>query len=241
MEVRIAMTACKDGTMQAVFAADHDRPLKLHLGCGERYLDGYVNVDFPPSAHSVQQSSPADAFMDIRELRLPSHSVAEVRSHHLYEHFARPVACGLLSCWVSWLVEGGRIRIETPDFTRSALRAISPFSSEREKCVALRHIFGSNEAQWAVHLDGWGPKRLTRLMRLYGLTVVECKRTSWKGTYNVDVVAELRDTPPNRNQLRERVHDYLRQFTVDGSIGEQRLLREWIRQYDAQVELGWAG
>jgi hypothetical protein len=41
--------------------------LKLHLGCGERYLEGYVNIDYPASEHTVMSVKP-DRFADIHTL-----------------------------------------------------------------------------------------------------------------------------------------------------------------------------
>ncbi len=37
-------------------------PLRLHLGCGENHFDDYINIDFPPSEHSVQTKVAADFF-----------------------------------------------------------------------------------------------------------------------------------------------------------------------------------
>ena len=84
-----------------------ERPIRLHLGCGEKYLEGYVNIDYPPDEHSVQVSSPADVYADITELSYEPGSVAEVRLHHVFEHFDRVTALSLLIDWYAWLEEGG--------------------------------------------------------------------------------------------------------------------------------------
>jgi len=81
--------------------------IKLHLGCGETYLPGYINIDFPPSQHTVQKQPKADLYADIRQLSYPSESVEEIRLHHVFEHFDRPTALRLLIDWYEWLKEGG--------------------------------------------------------------------------------------------------------------------------------------
>ena len=93
--------------------------LKLHLGCGERYLSGYVNIDLPTTEHSVQTRTKVDVEADITTLRYESGSIAEIRLHHVLEHFARPTALRLLMQWYDWLVEGGVLVLETPDFERT--------------------------------------------------------------------------------------------------------------------------
>ena len=43
---------------------EQNQTIRLHLGCGENHLDGYVNIDFPQSSHSVQENSGADYFVN---------------------------------------------------------------------------------------------------------------------------------------------------------------------------------
>src|SRR6185369_2221030 len=114
--------------------------MKLHLGCGQRYLDGYINIDFPSSSHSIQETSVADLHADILSLHYPEKSVEEIRSHHVFEHFPRPIACALLAGWYLWLKEGGLLRIEVPDFRRTAQRLLNPFLSFKKRAVAERHL-----------------------------------------------------------------------------------------------------
>ncbi|MDH4185908.1 MAG: glycosyltransferase, partial [Nitrospira sp.] len=128
--------------------------LKLHLGCGEMYLPGYVNIDFHPAQHSIQQISKADMYADITQLRYSDATVDEIRLHHVFEHFERPVALRLLIEWYAWLKEDGTLIIETPDFHRCVQEYLNSVVFS-DRMTILRHLFGSHEAKWAVHCDGW--------------------------------------------------------------------------------------
>jgi hypothetical protein len=145
------------------------KELKLHLGCGERYLQGYLNIDYPGSEHTVQKKSLADQHGDLRELRFITGSIGEVRLHHVFEHFTRPTALGLLAAWSNWLWHNGCFVIEVTDFTASALHAINPFVSARSRRVAIRHLFGSHEAPWAIHCEGWTKETLRDALLAFSL------------------------------------------------------------------------
>ena len=142
--------------------------MKLHLGCGQRYFEGYVNIDYPLSEHSVQQTSVADELANLFELKYKPSSIEEVRLHHVFEHFTRAQACALLASWNSWLSDNGVVHIEVPDFERTARAVLRLLSSNKAQSVGLRHIFGSQEAHWAVHYEGYTGKRLKRFLEIYG-------------------------------------------------------------------------
>jgi len=89
--------------------------MKLHLGCGGKYLEGYVNIDFPSNEKTIAKVK-ADLYQDIRELEYKDGSIEEIRSHHLFEHFSRVEALKLLLKWQRWLKIEGKLIIETPDF-----------------------------------------------------------------------------------------------------------------------------
>ena len=56
--------------------------MKLHLGCGNLYLDDYINVDI--------YSEIADLKVDITDLSvINNNKVSEIYMSHVLEHFKR--------------------------------------------------------------------------------------------------------------------------------------------------------
>jgi predicted SAM-dependent methyltransferase len=163
--------------------------MKLHLGCGRYYLPGYTNIDYPREDHSLQSDIKADIYCDITKLKFPTESVDEVRLHHVFEHFPRPIALALLCRWRDWLVPGGTLRLETPDLKASAWMLAWPFTRYEDKQQVIRHLFGSHEAHWAVHYDGWYAERFVKTLRRLGFAVGKIQASKWQCLRNIEVTA----------------------------------------------------
>lgn len=209
--------------------------MKLHLGCGQIYLKGYVNIDLPLVKRSSQKNSVADLQQDILKLKYSADSIEEIRLHHVFEHFTRPVACALVSAWYLWLKSGGILRIEVPDFYRTAKVIFNPFIKDNKKARATRHLYGSHEAPWAIHCEGYTPKSLSLFLENYGFKVLKIKKNSWKGTYNFEIFATKFSKNINIKQFEKITCNYLKKFLVDEST-EQRLLNLWIGLYKKQIK-----
>lgn len=162
---------------------------KLHLGCGRKYLEGYVNIDFPDSEHSVQKDLTADVYADIHGLVYPQDSINEIRLHHVFEHFSRPVALALLCRWRNWLRPGGGLRIETPDAMACFKQMLLPFTDFSTKQQVMRHIFGSHEAGWAFHADGWYEDKFKITLSKFGYSNIHVVKTKWEMLRNIEVSA----------------------------------------------------
>ena len=213
--------------------------MKLHLGCGQYRFDGYLNVDFPASEHTVQTERVADLYADITALRYPLASVEEVRLHHVFEHFPRPQAMALVAAWASWLEPGGLLWIEVPDFERAARRALSWWKGRRERRTALRHLHGSHEASWAVHWEGWTTSSLRQLLAGTGFGAVEVKRTSWGPLDNLTVKARRTAAAADRGACESAVARLLEDYLVDGSATERRLHGVWMKAWREQADRSW--
>jgi predicted SAM-dependent methyltransferase len=213
--------------------------MKLHLGCGQRYFNGYINIDYPLTEHSAQQTSVADEFANLFELCYTEGSVDEVRLHHVFEHFSRAQACALLVSWNSWLKVGGILHIEVPDFKRTAQAAISSFSSSCKKFVALRHIFGSQEAHWAVHYQGYSKFLLVNILETFGFKIKKVSYNNWKGTYNIEIIA-VKALEITESEGYKATTKYLSQYMVSNVESEQTLLKTWLGEYEKQLEKTFA-
>ncbi len=181
-----------------------EKPLRLHLGCGQNHFDGYINIDYPPSEHIVQVSHVADVFGDITKLNFPQQSVDEIRLHHVLEHFNRVVALAMLIKWHKWLKIGGRIHIETPDLIGSAKTLVSN-ASWKTKMGVVRHLAGDQVANWGYHVDHWFAERFEHTLRTLGFESVQTRSTSWtKEPYlsNVEVVAVKNKDNSLQEQLK---------------------------------------
>lgn len=222
------------GDTNATAGGTGNAGLRLHLGCGQVYLPGYLNIDYPPGEHSVQQESKADLHADILQLDYPAHSIQEVRAHHVFEHFQRPVALALLVRWYQWLAPGGILRLETPDLERS-IHEILGTRDERQRQRILRHVFGSHEAHWATHHDGWYKDKWEVTLGRLGFHACQFEYSSWKDTFNVTVTATK--DPPLRSVEDQRAgaEQILRDSLIDDSPSERRLLVVWLDSFDKQL------
>jgi len=206
-----------------------ENPLRLHLGCGERYFPGYINIDYPATEHTVQKTSCADVLANITELQFPNGTVDEVRSHHVFEHFTRQEALALLCAWHSWLQVGGIVVIETPDFDASMHQLVSSEYSYQEKQAILRHVFGSHEAKWAIHCDGWYKAKFEHVLITLGFEIVSIHQESYLLTRNVFVVARKKINF-DADTLALRAKDILRESLICDS--ETEMLKIWQTDFE---------
>lgn len=84
--------------------------IKLHLGCGKRYLPGYIHIDLADYPH-------IDYKHDIKTLPMfEDCSVDLIYASHVIEYFDRIEVITVLKEWYRVLKEGGILRIAVPDF-----------------------------------------------------------------------------------------------------------------------------
>lgn len=120
-------------------------PKRIEIGSGKHPLSGYFHIDIEPNKG-------VDAVGDFRTMQFSD--LEEIRAHHLLEHFGYDESIEVLELWRSWLMEGGRLIVETPDFGRMCeLFNSGGYWANRE--YLMRHMFGSQEADWAYHKVGW--------------------------------------------------------------------------------------
>lgn len=91
--------------------------IKLNLGSGGDYIEGYINVDL--------YAERADARYDISKLPYPDNSVDEIRAFHVIEHFDYMAAHDVLKEWHRVLRPGARLHLETPDLESSCREFIN--------------------------------------------------------------------------------------------------------------------
>ena len=163
--------------LQSRGLAREGQPLRLHLGCGEQYFDGYVNIDYPAEQHNIMQIR-ADYEANITQLDFPPQSVDEIRLHHVFEHFNRVTALAMLIKWQQWLKVGGKLHIETPDLMGSAeiLTSDHPWPV---KMGTVRHLAGDQAASWAYHVDHWFPERYQHTLKRLGFGRVDTQTSRW--------------------------------------------------------------
>lgn len=97
-----------------LFAAAGDGPIRLHLGCGKRYIPGFLHLDAQPHPH-------VDLVTDVAHLdAIPDESADLIYAAHVLEHFGRWEFRAVLAEWRRVLKPGGLLRLAVPDFAACA-------------------------------------------------------------------------------------------------------------------------
>ncbi len=196
--------------------------MKIHLGCGGTYLEGYVNIDYPTDDKTIMNVK-ADVYQDISTLEYADNSLDEIRSHHLFEHFNRVDALKLLAKWRHWLKPGGKLVIETPDYFWTC--GLIPFVPFFFRMRLGRHLFGTQEAAWANHLDFWDKRKFKKILSKYGFDDFSFKHPLYRNFMpNIKVECRKKDMEINENELiREILAWYI--FPLEN---KERFMKNWL-------------
>jgi len=86
--------------------------VRLNLGCGDKILKGYINVDIV----TERASNVPDVVCDVRDLSIFSENYAdEILAVHVVEHFWRWEVANVLKEWIRVLKPGGVMILECPN------------------------------------------------------------------------------------------------------------------------------
>lgn len=177
--------ACGDpGSLRLARALpDNTMPLRLNLGCGNKILPGYVNVDVAPTRAGITP----DVICDLRDLsEFDDSSADEILSVHVIEHFWRWEIDDLLREWVRVLKPGARMVIECPNLG-AACEAFLENPGHRagpgkDSETTMWAFYGDPawEDPLMCHRWGYTPASLGELMERAGLTDVRQEPAQFK-------------------------------------------------------------
>jgi len=137
-------------------------PLKLHLGCGDRHFEGYVNID-------LRKTRATDLVCDIIKLPYPNDSSEFLEIYHVVEHIPRHDLPKALREWHRILMDKGKLIIECPDFDK----AVKEYIEGNEK--RIDNIFGLQRFNGDAHYYGYNFKSLAKLLREAGFRDIQNK------------------------------------------------------------------
>lgn len=155
---------------------DEVKPVKLNLGCGEKLLPGYVNVDL----QRPKSTLPAEAVFlesDIRKLPYEEGTVDEILASHIIEHFYIWEVPDMLSEWFRILKPGGKLTVDAPDIFKCAINLLQLRTTGQPVTainLGLWGFYGNPLPKDALgmHKWGWVPESVIQALVLTGFTEV---------------------------------------------------------------------
>jgi len=156
------------------------KKIKLHIGCGNVYKKGYINID----SYNLTK---ADLKADAAKLPYKDNSADRIENYHLLEHLDRNERDLALKEWFRVLKPKGKLLIEVPDLVRN-MEIFLKFSYQERweqyrnefKHGRIQTIYGLGEIKGQLHKTGYDKERLKRLLQDHGF--IKIKVFSKKGT-----------------------------------------------------------
>jgi predicted SAM-dependent methyltransferase len=142
------------------------KSLKLHLGCGQRYLPGFFHIDI-----SKKAGAHIDLACDIRTLdSIESDSVDDIYASHVLEHFPRKEIPSILREWNRVLKPGGTIHIAVPNFD-ACVRRYEETQGELSELLGL--LCGGQRDEYDFHHVIFNEAILKSLMQQCGFSQIQ--------------------------------------------------------------------
>lgn len=152
--------------------------MKLHLGCGRRFIPGFVHVDILDYGH-VDRVSAVDDLHWIED-----GGVEMIYASHVLEHFGRHEVSRVLGEWYRVLAPGGCLRLAVPDFAACA-RIYCEHGLKDGLTELVGLICGGQRDAYDFHKMVFDEPLLTGLLKGVGFTTV--RRWDWRTTEHAGI------------------------------------------------------
>jgi ubiquinone/menaquinone biosynthesis C-methylase UbiE len=157
--------------------------IKLNLGCGDKILEGYVNVDV---VNERAGKSP-DVVCDIKKLdKFDSNYADEVMAIHVVEHFDRWDIVEILREWSRVLKPGGKMILECPNLESACKEFLKdPINHSKPNQNGQRTMWVFyGDPSWRdplmMHKWGYTPRSLAQVMHEAGLMDLKQEPAQYK-------------------------------------------------------------
>ncbi|PKO86850.1 MAG: methyltransferase [Betaproteobacteria bacterium HGW-Betaproteobacteria-12] len=149
--------------------------MKLHLGCGRRYIPGFVHIDAMEFPH-VDYVQAIDRLDNIQD-----NSVDLIYVCHVLEHFKRGEVKSVLQEWYRVIRPGGLIRISVPDF-----RALAELYVQMGRLdLVVGPVCGRQDHQYNVHYNIFDFSAIKELLESVGFQNIALY--DWQTTEHADI------------------------------------------------------
>jgi hypothetical protein len=178
---------------------------KLHLGCGDNYARGYTNIDYPLSEDSLfKRKWRPDIEGDFTKIEYPADFFEEIMLHHVFEHFQRQDALALACKWNKMLKMGGILILSVPDVEACMAEYLN--ANEYRRRGLIRHMWGSHEAEWATHHEGWYDKSISDALTACGFETINITKSG--GQWPALMITTKKTTSPNVEKIVQFLKPY---------------------------------
>jgi predicted SAM-dependent methyltransferase len=163
--------------------------MKLNIGCGADYREGYLNIDVRPEIRTIHgETVKPDMITDIAQkdgMLFPANSIQTIFAKDIIEHFPRSVARKLLKSWAEMLEPHGELTLIFPDVEACVEDAQAGKWSWKS---ALERIYGGQDYEFNFHYCGFCPETITEILGKLYLDIIEITKLNC----NLKVVARKR-------------------------------------------------
>jgi predicted SAM-dependent methyltransferase len=148
--------------------------MKLHLGCGKRYIPGFIHIDVVEYDH-------IDHICSIDNLSfIEDESVELIYNCHVLEHFKRQDVNKVLREWYRVLKKDGILRTSVPDFEK----LVEVYNKYKDLKMIIGPLFGRMDYLYNIHYNVFDFKTLEEELKKAGFRKVY--RYNWKDTIHKD-------------------------------------------------------
>jgi len=144
--------------------------IKLHLGCGNKHIDGYTNID-------IRYLPKVDEVDNIKYLRkYKENTIDVIYACHVLEHFGRWEYEYVLQRWYKLLKPKGILRLAVPNF-----ESICHYYNKTKNLNDIMGLlYGGQDYDENHHYVTFDFKMLTNVLKKIGFKKI--KKYNWKIT-----------------------------------------------------------